>query len=687
MWSWLWRTFRRGPDAPQLTTASRPGQRSSSTPELILGIDLGSAYCAAAVVIDGSVRVIRTAEGESLTPSVVARTLAGDWLVGTAALRQAVYNPAGTVFGLKNLLGKRQRDLPTHDPFGAPTAAGLDDWALVVLHGERYPPSQLAARLLRQLRTDAERELGLPVRRAVLALPVDFDSEQRQALLDAARIAGFDPEWDWTDPESGKRHRLAMRLVYEPVAATLAHMANRPRSACILVLDLGSAHCGCAVVDSGDGLGVVLAVGGTAGLGAEALDRWLLDQVADSFLKRQGIDLRRDPLACVRLREAVTQVRKDLSQQQESVLDVPYLAGPDGQFFHLQAAVTRGQYERLVQPLLDRGLQVARTALEGAQRKPDQIDAVLLVGGLARLPRWQAMVRELFGREPSLALHPDEAVAAGAALAGAHLLLGSRAQLVLVAAAPCTLGLEIEGGKIESMIRRYTALPCSHRYVVSTPQDRQTELHLRVYQGEGTTTTAPGVRLIGAFVVTNLTPLPRGQLQVEVEFTLAEPGRLTIAAHELPAGQRRTFEVIGRSALTASDVERLFHEAEDQARADLRRGELVQARDRAAQQTREVDDLLARHASILTPADRAPLAKLVEQTRQVAQGEDVQALREALLELERALEGFTQYLERRHQLHGIAAAPLRQTAITRIDLDWQVPAQDFAARIEKPDME
>jgi len=662
MWSWVSRLFQGNTTAAEAATGSA---------EPILGIDLGTSSCAMAVVQHGHPRVLTDADGMRILPSVVARTPAGNWLVGFPALLQAAANPDGTLVGLKHILGRRQSELPALDALGPRpnTTAGLDDFALVQIGKERYPPEQMVALLLRHLRRQAERELDRPVRRAVIAVPVSFDLVRRQAVLDAARIAGFDTEWEWTDPRTGKHRPARMRLLTEPVAALLGQPGTWSKEALVAMIDAGATHLSWAVARWTSEVVSIEAQGGEEGLGGATLDCLLVNQVAEAFRLRRGIDLREDPVSRWRLREAVERARCRLSEATEAMLDLPDIVVAGGGPVHLQTEFKRGRCDILFRPFLERCRRSLETLVEDGLPKPADLGTVFLVGGLAAMPRMRELVGDVLGREPHVLDALEQTVAVGAAVHGFQCSLGSQGKLLLVNATTHTFGLEIDAGKVMPLISRNTSIPTEKTQTLATTADNQTRISLRIFQGDATTTNAPGMRLLEEIFLNDLPGAPAGQTQMEVTFGMDADQCLHVHVSKPKSHRHIRQEVRGRSGLTRADADRLLREVETWAREEVRRAGFLKACADAELLLKKAFALLERYYTLLTEADRTPLLRMMDRLREVMAGDSEPALRQALLELERSIEGLSQYLAQRDPLPDTAAGGQRQTAVMRIDLD------------------
>jgi molecular chaperone DnaK len=530
--------------------APAPGWRGQSP---ILGIDLGTTHAVAAVVQGDHVLVIPNQEGDRLTPCVVARTDQDDWLVGEPARRQAVTNPQRTAHAFKRLLGRH-----------APPRLSLG--------GADYPPEQLSALVLRKLKDAAEAHLGVEVRRALLTVPAYFDEAQRQATLDAARIAGFDPEWELTDPQTGKMRPRRMRVINEPTAAALAYALTgawaRPHK--LVVLHMGGGTFDVSVLDVGEGVFKVEAVHGDTALGGEDFDDAVVAHLAEEFARAHPVDLRHDPAALRRLREAAELAKRDLSQALHAEVCLPYIAGGEHGPVDLRRSLSRARFEALVAGLLERCRGSVRRALADSKLRPRDVDEVMLVGGMTRMPCLQRLVREVFGKDASRRINSDEAVAVGAAIHAAQLALGARSALLLVDVTPLSLGLEGPGGRLVRLVEGNTSIPTDKREAVSLPAPNG-RVTVRVWQGEGAGAGGPDQRLLGEVVLDGVKADPAGLAQVEVTFSLDANGILDVTARAPASGQSRTARMFPSGGLGPAEVERLYREAEQQ-RLFRRRG-------------------------------------------------------------------------------------------------------------------
>src|SRR3954464_7558502 len=477
--------------------------------EKIIGIDLGTTNSAVAVMEGGEVKVIANQEGHRLTPSIVAFTDKGDRLVGELARRQAALNPRRTIYSIKRFMGPRHNEVQSEEkrvPYKI--VGGPNELVKVEIDGKTYTPPEISAMILRKLKEAAEAYLGHTVRKAVITVPAYFNDAQREATIDAAQIAGFDTEWEIEDPKSGKKTRQRMRIINEPTAASLAYGLDKKKNEKIAVFDLGGGTFDISILDVGDGVFEVKATNGDTHLGGDDFDQALIDHVAGEFQKQNGIDLRKDPMALQRLKEACEQAKKDLSQQTNTSINLPFITADASGAKHLQIDITRAKLEQITSSLIERCRGPVLTALKDAGYKPSDIDEVVLVGGMTRMPRVQQMVKEIFGKEGHKGVNPDEVVAIGAAIQGAQLLLGSKSDLLLLDVTPLTLSIETMGGVATPMIPRNTAIPAEKKQTFSTASDNQTSATIRVFQGESPLADSPGNRLLGQFDLTGIPPAP-----------------------------------------------------------------------------------------------------------------------------------------------------------------------------------
>jgi molecular chaperone DnaK len=541
-----------------------PHGAGSAVDEPIVGIDLGTCHSSVAVVENGIARVIPNQEGSLSTPSVVARTDSGEWLVGEPARRQAVANPRRTIVSFKRLMGRVdselgdvQRKAPFHPRLDAGDATG------VILDGQFFYPAQLAALVLRKLKEAAEADLGRPVRRAVITVPAYFNESQRQATLDAARLAGFDTEWMFRDPANGKVRRVRMRIINEPTAAALTHTPGRGEQR-LAVIHMGGGTFDVSMLDVGDGVYSVRSVHGDTRLGGDDFDEEIVNYLADRFLAAHKVDLRADFAALQRLREAAEQAKRDLSQLSQVEICLPYIAEGAAGPLHLEMTLNRPEFERLTARLVDRCRGLIVRALRDAKFNPSDVEAVLLVGGMMRVPSVCHAIREAFSGSGFVKVLPDDAVASGAAHQGAQFLLGSRSYILLVDVTPFSLGVETLDGQLACIIPGNTRIPTEKTHLVSTARDNQAEVVVRVFQGESALVNGPGSRKLGEVRLGGLRPAPKGEPQISVTLTLDINGILDVTARDMDTGRTETARMFVSGGLSAAKVEQLYREDEQE---------------------------------------------------------------------------------------------------------------------------
>lgn len=612
--------------------------------EKIIGIDLGTTNSVVAVMEGGEVKVIANQEGNRLTPSVVAFTDKGERLVGDPAKRQAITNPKRTIYSIKRFMGRRHNEVESEEklvPYKI--VGGPQDLVKVDIDGKTYSPPEISALILRKLKEAAEAYLGQTVRKAVITVPAYFNDAQRQATIDAAQIAGFDTEWEIEDPGTGKKTKQRMRIINEPTAASLAYALDKKKDEKIAVFDLGGGTFDISILDVGaDGLFQVKSTNGDTHLGGDDFDEVLINFIADDFRKNNGIDLRKDPMAMQRLKEAAERAKKDLSQQATTEINLPFITADASGPKHLQMSISRSQFERMVEHLIERCKKPVLAALNDAGYKPSDIEEIVLVGGMTRMPRVQQLVKEVFGKEGHKGVNPDEVVAIGAAIQGAQLLLGSKSDLLLLDVTPLTLGIETLGGVMTPMIQRNTTIPSRKSEKFTTAADNQPSVEVKVYQGERP--MAKDNKLIGTFHLEGLPPAPRGMPQIEVTFDIDANGVLNVSAKDQGTGKESKIRIEGSSGMTPDEIERMKRDAETHAADDKQKRELVDLRNEADNNIYRIEKLLKDNADKIKDTDKAPIEAAVEKLKQKASGEDPGAIRQALDELMQASQAMAQHL-------------------------------------------
>src|SRR5579862_838884 len=490
--------------------------------EKIIGIDLGTTNSVVAVMEGSEVKVIANQEGNRLTPSVVAFTDKGDRLVGDPAKRQAVTNSRRTIFSIKRFMGRRHGEVQAEEklvPYKI--VGGANELVKVDIDGKKLTPPEISALILRKLKEAAENYLGHTVRKAVITVPAYFNDAQRQATIDAAQIAGFDTEWEIEDPKTGKKSKQRMRIINEPTAASLAYGLDKKKDEKIAVFDLGGGTFDISILELGEGVFEVKATNGDTFLGGEDFDQRIMDYLADEFRKDQGIDLRKDRMALQRLKEAAEKAKTELSTVTETDINLPFVTADQSGPKHLNMKLTRAKLEALCSDLLDRLDAPCTTALKDAGLTTKEIDEVVLVGGMTRMPAVQARVKKLFGKEPHRGVNPDEVVAIGAAIQ-AGVLKGEVKDVLLLDVTPLSLGIETLGGVFTKLIDKNTTIPTKKSQVFSTAADNQQAVTIRVFQGERE--MAADNKLLGQFDLVGIPPAPRGVPQVEVTFDIDANG-------------------------------------------------------------------------------------------------------------------------------------------------------------------
>jgi molecular chaperone DnaK len=613
--------------------------------EKIIGIDLGTTNSVVAVMEGGEVKVIPNQEGNRLTPSVVAFTDKGDRLVGDPAKRQAITNPRRTIYSIKRFMGRRHKEVAGEEKLVPYKIVGGPEEAVKVeIDGKDYTPPEISAMVLRKLKEAAEAYLGYTVRKAVITVPAYFNDAQRQATIEAARIAGFDTEWEIEDPGTGKKTKQRMRIINEPTAASLAYGLDKKKSERIAVFDLGGGTFDISILEVGEGVFKVESVNGDTHLGGDDFDQVLIDYIASEFKKEHGIDLRKDQMALQRLKEAAERAKKDLSQSPSTDVNLPFITADASGPKHLQMTITRGKFEQLVDPLIEKCRGPVLKALADARLKPSDIDEVVMVGGMTRMPKVQWLVKDIFGKEGHRGVNPDEVVAIGAAIQGAQLLLGSKSEVLLVDVTPLSMGIETLGGRLTRIIERNTSIPADKKQVFSTASDNQTAVTVSVYQGESEIARSPSNRFLGEFNLEGIRPAPRGVPQIEVTFSLDKNGILHVTAKDLDTQKEAHIEIKGSSGLDPAEVERMRKEAEAHADEDRKKLELINARNEADEVMFRVEKVLKEHGDKLQPADKEAVQAAVERTKQACSGTDAGKIKQATGELMQASQALAQYM-------------------------------------------
>ena len=602
--------------------------------EKIIGIDLGTTNSVVAVMEGSEVKVIPNAEGNRLTPSVVAYTDKDEVIVGEPARRQAVTNPRRTVYSAKRFMGRRHSEVESEEkmvPYAV--VGGKGEYVKIGIGDKQYTPQEVSAKVLRKLKEAAEAYLGHRVSKAVITVPAYFNDAQRQATKDAGQIAGLE----------------VARIINEPTAAALAYGLDKERDHKIAVFDLGGGTFDVSILEvastgDGDGQSKVFEVISTSGdthLGGDDFDEALVNYVADDFKRQYGIDLRSDPMSLQRLQEACEKAKKELSSVPETDLNLPFITADATGPKHLQMKISRAKFEELVDSLIERCKRPVLQALEDAKLKPQDIDEVVLVGGSTRVPKVRQIVKEIFGKEPHQGVNPDEVVAIGAAIQGS-VLAGDRKDVLLLDVTPLTLGIETEHGVMTALIERNTTIPAERKNTFSTAADNQTAVTIRVFQGERK--MANHNRLLGEFNLEGISPAPRGVPQIEVKFDIDQNGILNVSARDVSTGKQASVRLEETSALSKDEIDRMRHDAEEHAEEDRRQFELAEARNKGQHLIYQLEKQINENSSKLTDADRQPMTAAIGKLKSAIAGTELDAIRSATSELEQAAQAFSKVL-------------------------------------------
>ena len=583
----------------------------------VIGIDLGTTNSCVAVMEGKETKVIENSEGTRTTPSMVAFTESKEKLVGQSAKRQAVTNPENTLFAIKRLIGRGfADDVVKKDsklvPFKITKGDNNDAW--VEIRGDKYSPSQISAFILQKMKETAESYLGEPVTQAVITVPAYFNDSQRQATKDAGKIAGLE----------------VLRIINEPTAAALAYGLDKKKTGIIAVYDLGGGTFDISILEIGDGVFEVKSTNGDTHLGGEDFDLEIINYLAGEFKKDNGIDLRQDKLALQRLKEAAEKAKIELSSSTETEVNLPFITADQSGPKHLTIKLSRAKLEAIIGNLLDRTLKPCELALKDAGLKASDIDDVILVGGMTRMPKVIEIVKNFFGRVPNKGVNPDEVVATGAAIQGG-VLQGDVKDVLLLDVTPLSLGIETLGGVFTRLIDKNTTIPTKKSQIFSTAEDNQSAVTIRVFQGERE--MAADNKLLGQFDLVGIPPAARGMPQIEVTFDIDANGIVNVSAKDKATGKEQQIRIQASGGLSEEDIERMVKEAEENAEADKKKREIVDARNQADSLVNETEKNLKEHGDKVPESDKNKIEVDIEELKKVKDSDNLEAIKSKTEEL------------------------------------------------------
>lgn len=591
--------------------------------EKIIGIDLGTTNSVVSVMEGGEVKVIANQDGARTTPSVVAFNSKGEVLVGEPAKRQAVTNPENTIYSAKRFMGRRHNEVQSEEkivPYKV--VGGASDYVKIEVNGNEMTPPEISAKVLMKLKDAAESYLGHRVNKAVITVPAYFNDAQRQATKDAGQIAGLE----------------VSRIINEPTAAALAYGLEKKKDEKIVVFDLGGGTFDVSILEVEEGSVEVLSTNGDTHLGGDDFDEVLIDYVAGEFKKEEGLDLREQPMSLQRLREACEKAKKELSTLQSTEINLPFIFEAK----HLQMTISRSQFERLIDPLVERCRGPVVQALKDAKLSAGDIDEIVLVGGSTRVPLVVDLVKKLFnGKEPHKGVNPDEVVSIGAAIQGG-IIAGDVKDVVLLDVTPLSLGIETEGGVMTALVERNTTIPVTKSEIFSTAADNQSAVTVSVYQGERP--MARDNRLLDQFNLEGIPAAPRGMPQIEVTFDIDVNGILNVSAKDKGTGKEHKVVIQQSSGLSEDEIEQMRKDAESHADEDKKRRELAEVRNQASNFVYQTEKTLKEHEEKLDDASKEALKAAIEKVNEAEKGEDIAAIKSAIENLEQASHALSKHI-------------------------------------------